>query len=62
MKSLSNCFQDNKKIIEVGCSVGNISDVFEQFKNVEYLGIDLDKNAIKYAKKYFAKKNFNFEV
>lgn len=62
IETLSNYFQDNKKIIEVGCSVGNISHVFEKFKNVEYLGIDLDKNVVRYAKKHFAKKNFNFEV
>ena len=49
------------KILEIGCSSGNVSTTFRNFKDVEFLGIDVDDVAIKYAKKRFSGyNNFNF--
>ena len=61
IKIISKYFDENTEILEVGCSVGNITHAFKEFKNIEYLGIDIDENAINYAKKHFAKKNINFQ-
>ena len=49
------------KILEIGCSSGNVSTVFRNLKDVEFLGIDIDDVAIKYAEKRFSGcNNFNF--
>ena len=54
-------YSGEKRVLEVGCSVGNIADAFINLPGVNYTGIDIDGVAIEYAKKRFLKHlNFNF--
>ncbi|MFA6564730.1 MAG: class I SAM-dependent methyltransferase [Verrucomicrobiia bacterium] len=45
-------YSNQKRILEVGCSVGNIAVAFRG-RGVEYVGIDTDESAINYATKKF---------
>lgn len=45
-------YSNQKRILEVGCSVGNIAAAFLG-QNVEYVGMDIDEDAINYAAKKF---------
>jgi cyclopropane fatty-acyl-phospholipid synthase-like methyltransferase len=55
-------WRGQKRILEIGCSVGNIADGFSELKDIEYTGIDIDSAVIEVAKKRFSKnKDFNFE-
>jgi 2-polyprenyl-3-methyl-5-hydroxy-6-metoxy-1,4-benzoquinol methylase len=55
-------YSGQKRILEIGCSVGNVSAAFVNYPNINFLGIDIDKKAISYAKKRFHHlKNFSFE-
>ena len=48
-------------VLEVGCSLGNISRAFIRFKNIKYTGIDIDPVMIQYARWSFASlENFTF--
>ena len=51
-KYLSEC----KTVLDVGCLYGSLSLALKKF-NVKYYGIDTDRKAIQYGKKYF--KNIN---
>jgi len=51
-KYLTEC----KTALDVGCMYGALSSALKKF-NVEYYGIDTDRKAIQYGKKYF--KNIN---
>ena len=55
--------KENSYIYDIGCSTGkfinNLSSLYSQ-KNTKFIGIDIEKNMIKYAKKNFNKKNINF--
>lgn len=54
-------YKGQKKILEIGCSVGNVSQIFSIFKQVEFTGIDIDNNALDYAKQRLgALPNFKF--
>jgi|TARA_Y100000310_G_scaffold71619_1_gene67497 2-polyprenyl-3-methyl-5-hydroxy-6-metoxy-1,4-benzoquinol methylase len=54
-------YSGEKRVLEIGCSCGNISAVFKEFPDIEFLGIDIDQIAIDVAKKRFSKnKNFIF--
>lgn len=54
-------YEGQNNVLEVGCSVGNVSEIFTQFKNVSFTGIDIDTNALAIAIDRFAKyKNFRF--
>lgn len=54
-------YKGEKNILEVGCSLGNITPAFLPFKNFKYLGIDIDAGAINIAQKTFAKNpNISF--
>ncbi len=54
-------FDGQSSVLEVGCSLGNISRVFVQYKRIQYTGIDVDPVVIEYARKSFsAQKNFTF--
>lgn len=57
--AISAC-KEGQKILEIGCSVGNIADAFRSLKNISYTGIDIDANAIALAQKRFADPQFNF--
>jgi SAM-dependent methyltransferase len=51
-----------KMLIEVGCSVGGVADVFKGRQDIAYTGFDIDKNAIMLAKaRYQNLPNFRFE-
>lgn len=52
-----------KRVLEIGCSVGNISSTFCVFPNITFTGIDIDANAINLAKKRFHHyPNFTFSL
>ncbi len=60
-KIASKYFSKHQKILEIGCSSGNVSAVFKNFENIKFLGIDIDEKAITFAKKRFVKNdNFKF--
>jgi 2-polyprenyl-3-methyl-5-hydroxy-6-metoxy-1,4-benzoquinol methylase len=51
------------RVLEVGCSLGNLSDAFRRFEAISYTGIDLDASAIAIARRRFADRpNFKFET
>lgn len=54
--------KNNSKILDIGCSNGNLLHALKsrhsQKKSIKYLGIDNEKDMIKYAKKKF--KNIDF--
>jgi len=52
-----------KRVLEIGCSVGNISAAFCAFPGIEFTGIDIDPCAIDLAKHRFRDyPNFNFSL
>ncbi len=54
-------YENQKRIMEVGCSIGNIAHVFRDFENISYTGIDIDPAVIDHAQKTFAPyPNFQF--
>jgi ribosomal protein L11 methylase PrmA len=54
-------YKGQRKVLEIGCSVGIISQVFLKYKNIEFTRIDIDDNALAYARKRFVSfNNFNF--
>jgi 2-polyprenyl-3-methyl-5-hydroxy-6-metoxy-1,4-benzoquinol methylase len=54
-------YQGQKRVLEIGCSVGNISGAFRAFPEVEFTGVDVDPHAIELAKHRFRKyPNFTF--
>ncbi len=56
-------YQGEKRVLEIGCSVGTISSAFRAFPDVEFTGIDIDPKAITLAKHRFrAYPNFRFSV
>lgn len=64
-KTLSNYFGKNKirslKVLDIGASTGIIDNILaKSFKEVT--GTDIDKNAIKFARENFKKKNLKFKV
>lgn len=46
-------FDSQKKVLEIGCSVGNISEVFTSYPDVTFTGIDVDQQAINLAQHRF---------
>lgn len=51
-----------RKILEIGCSIGNVSAVFLDYPDVEFTGIDIDSGALELARSSFAsERNFRFE-
>lgn len=54
-------YRGEKRILEVGCSLGNISKAFVGFPDIRFTGVDIDPVVIDYAKKRFrAKPAFEF--
>jgi 2-polyprenyl-3-methyl-5-hydroxy-6-metoxy-1,4-benzoquinol methylase len=47
-------YRGQKRVLEVGCSVGNISRAFQTVPEIEYTGIDIDPVVIDYARKAFS--------
>lgn len=55
------CYNNEKRVLEVGCSLGNVSKAFTKFADITFTGLDIDPVVIQYAKRTFAKhSNFNF--
>jgi 2-polyprenyl-3-methyl-5-hydroxy-6-metoxy-1,4-benzoquinol methylase len=55
-------YNNQKTVLEVGCSIGNIAGAFICEEGIDYLGIDIDPVVIEYARQNFIKhQNFNFE-
>ena len=46
-------YQGQRRILEVGCSVGNISSVFSRYPDVNFTGVDIDGKAIAHARRRF---------
>lgn len=44
----------HKDVLEIGCSLGVVSQAFRNVTGISYLGIDVDERAIAYANKKFA--------
>ena len=56
-------YSAQKRVLEIGCSVGNISSAFRRFPAIEFTGIDIDANAINLAKHRFRDwPNFSFSL
>lgn len=56
-------YHSQKNILEIGCSVGNISEVFTSYPDVTFTGIDVDQQAINLAQHRFGHlPNFNFSL
>jgi cyclopropane fatty-acyl-phospholipid synthase-like methyltransferase len=56
-------YKGQKRVLEIGCSVGNVSSAFCAFPDVQFTGIDIDPRAIELAKQRFRKfPNFTFTV
>lgn len=56
-------YQGEKRVLEIGCSVGNISSAFSVFPNISFTGIDIDKSAINLARRRFHNlPNFRFSL
>ncbi len=54
---------DSDHILDLGCGNGFLSyDIVTNVKNVKLLGIDLNKNYIEFAKKYYKHPNLTFIV
>lgn len=46
-------YNGEKRVLEVGCSLGNITPAFAKIPNINYLGIDIDAQAIRIANNTF---------
>ncbi len=51
----------NMSVLDLGCSAGIIDNYLSKFfKNI--IGVDIDNNAVKFAKKNFKKRNLKFKI
>lgn len=56
-------YHNQRRILEIGCSVGNISETFRKFPGVTFTGIDIDRRAVALAQQRFHNApNFRFCV
>lgn len=53
--------ENNQKILEIGCSLGVVAKEFIRQPSVQYLGIDIDQNAINYCSLNLASAHMRFE-
>ena len=51
---IRTCFEGQNRVLEVGCSAGNISEIFKDIA-CDFVGIDIDQEALKFAKECFLK-------
>ena len=57
------CHHTESRILEIGCSSGNVSAAFKKLSGIEFLGIDIDESAIDLANKIHSKhKHLKFEL
>jgi SAM-dependent methyltransferase len=60
-KLCTKYYSGQKRVLEVGCSVGNIAVAFLKYPDVQYVGVDIDRAAIAIASKRFDRfDNFSF--
>ncbi len=57
IKVILNDFKTSGKLLDIGCSIGAITDFLS--KDFQCTGIDIDKKAIDYAKKTFPNSEFH---
>jgi len=50
-------WKGEKRILEVGCSVGNVSDAFRRFPDIQFTGVDIDRVVLDVALSRFADCN-----
>lgn len=56
-------YRGEPTVLEIGCSVGNVSDAFRAFSGISFTGIDIDPNAIALAQRRFRDApNFRFSL
>lgn len=56
-------YRGQRRVLEIGCSVGNISAAFRSFPNITFTGIDIDRHAINLAKRRFRNNpSFKFSL
>jgi len=53
-------YNGEKTILEIGCSLGNISKAFVGLPDIHFTGLDIDPIVIDHARKHFRQKN-NFK-
>lgn len=54
-------YKGERRVIEVGCSIGNIARSLIKEHDLEYVGLDIDTGALDFARKWFAPyPNFSF--
>ncbi|MDH3686090.1 MAG: class I SAM-dependent methyltransferase [Myxococcales bacterium] len=54
-------YDGRSSVLEVGCSLGNISQAFRAYEGVRYTGVDVDRVVVEYARRTFASRpNFAF--
>lgn len=54
---------NQRRVLEIGCSVGNISEAFLQFPEISFTGIDIDEKALAVAQRRFqGVGNFRFSL
>lgn len=46
-------FDNERRVLEIGCAVGNVSMAFRSFSNITFVGVDVDADAIAVAKSMF---------
>lgn len=51
--ALSHIGNNARNILEVGCSVGTVADAFKQTETHQYMGIDIDEQAVRIAKEKY---------
>jgi 2-polyprenyl-3-methyl-5-hydroxy-6-metoxy-1,4-benzoquinol methylase len=55
-------YKSQSRVLEIGCSVGNVSSIFAKQPNLAFLGIDIDAKAIGVAKRRFRRSpNLTFD-
>lgn len=47
-------YRNEKRVLEVGCSAGNVSDAFRRIPGISYTGVDIDDAALAVARRRFA--------
>jgi len=54
-------YRGQQRVLEIGCSVGNISEAFRRYHGLKFTGIDIDGNALALAQHRFKDaENFRF--
>ena len=54
-------YKGQRTVLEIGCSVGIVSEAFTRFAGIQFTGIDIDESALDHARKRLASfPNFRF--